>query len=210
MKECTFDAPVSFGDLSVSKRRFLYTPLFPGDLLKTRLPPFNDLAGIETLDFPGPGSYEIQAVFHSAGNPQEGLIWPIWRGEVYSKWLRLRLLPPSAQRVQEFRQRLGRCLKQQPCDDFRAVEYFRLVRDPKAAELLIEIFRRDYVSDPRIAEALANQEHTEVPGLLQELAQSPKLDSRTRDYFLSILERIRTEQRQPCSERIDDAKSPSE
>ena len=199
-EHCSYNITPSSDELAKSTRRLLYTPLFPGDRLTVKLPPFNDLAGMQTLDLPGPGTFEIQAIFHSQGESQEGLIWPIWRGEASSPWLSIRVVPPTSARLHDFRQRLRACLDSEPCDDYRAIEYFRLVKDSRATPLLLEIFRRDFASNPRIVEALANQDLPGSAAVIEQVAHTSSLDSSIKNYFESVAQRIRSGTVHPCDQ----------
>jgi len=186
--ECTVEVTSSHFDISAGDYRYFLVPLLVGDALEIGLPSFNDLAGLDTLILRQVGRYTIQATWTSTGAAELASAAPIWRGVIASERLTIELLPPDPSRATVYEEAIDVCLSEAACDEFEAIEYFRIVKAPRVAHKLRRLLLRDYESNPRIAEAVANQGGlADVQALMNMavLTTSPELHS----YFLLLARR---------------------
>lgn len=182
---CNTDTGFWHFDIATEDLRFLVVPLLSGDAIELGLPSFNDLAGLDTLVLRRPGRYHLQARWRSRGPSSIGGYSVVWRGVVKSEPFTIELLPPSEKRLSYYRERLKGCLEQPICFDLEAIEYFRIVRDPGVAEMLRCLLQRDHETNPRIAEAVANQGGPADIEMLRALADRTSWPE-SRSYFLDL------------------------
>lgn len=193
---CVRESPPLHYDAEVESLRLMFVPLLHGDRLEGDLAAFNAPGLLNLTD---PGEYSVRATFVSEGLRHLGLLWPVWRGRVDSGDLRLIVKPPEESTLEAWRDRLRRCLAQVPCEDWKAVAYFRLVRDRQAREVLERLFDRDYEVNPMIAEALAHQLEPSESEVIRRIAERSRYVE-LRDTYLAIAERVRTRGQDPCAE----------
>lgn len=183
---------------SLEDLRFSYTSLFPEDRLETTLFPLNTLEGEILLDLPGPGRYTLTATFTSEGPAAEGMVWPIWRGEATSPPVEIEVRQPSPETIAPWKERLRRCAAEEPCGDFEALGYFRLVRAPDVAGLIRTIVGREPGPHSINARALVKQGRPEDAAFLEEIARRPGLEARLRDHYLELARELRASAANPC------------
>jgi hypothetical protein len=97
----------------------------------------------------------MSATFTSAGDDVVGVLFPVWRGTVRSDAVDVTLLQPSEPTLAGRRARLEAC-QRGGCTDSAPIEYFRHVRDLKAAEILLTLLPI-YPESPAIFPAIVNQ-----------------------------------------------------
>lgn len=192
---CTFEVGHAHFDQPMEYRELSCLPLFPGDRFTRPLPPINELAGGDFLSLPCKGSYSIEATYRSPSSLLHSANPWLFRGSVSAPPVLLDLAEASEESRVIWRARLEACLKEPVCEDMAAIEYFRLVRDPKAAVLLRELFSRDYYENPRLVEALVAQGNMDDVEVIQRAATDPRLTSGLREYFLGMTTAL---QEEPC------------
>lgn len=183
---------------SLEDLRFSYTPLLPEDRLETTLFPLNTREGEILLDLPGPGRYTLTATFASEGSAAEGMVWPIWRGEATSAPVEIDVRQPSPETIAPWKERLRRCAAEEPCGDFEALGYFRLVRAPDVADLIRTIVGKEPGLHSINARALVKQGRPEDAAFLEEIARRPGLETRLRDFYLELARELRAAAAGPC------------
>jgi hypothetical protein len=183
-QDCRIEGGFSHFDVEVDSLHLFYAPLHPGERLEIPLPQFNDLIGMDTLTIAEKGEFRIQARIMSKGIKNKFVdVGPLWKGVAVSPEITIILVAPSDEKLSAYRTRLDVCSDEvQTCFDIEAIEFFRLVRDPQAAQTLRLLLRRDYKENPRIAEAVAHQGAPEDQELLLALAEEAQ-DSSLREYF---------------------------
>lgn len=172
---CVVDLPQVHFYLPPESIRFFFFPLLEGRVLEERIR-LNDVR-TRFFEFPlrSPGVYELQATLVSE---KVDARWsPVWQGLAASKPEALRLEGARTDSLATWRAGLTRCL----AGDCQAMEgatnYFSLVRDSEAADLLARIFRSKPM--PSVAHALAAQRRQEDASVLRGYAKTlPIADQR--------------------------------
>jgi len=165
-----------------------FTRLLPGDRLIQSM----TLNGAGTeLFVPGPGTYHIEATFRSEGPEAASGQAPVWRGFVRSSEVELQIIPPNPAKLETKRRALQNSLETGE-KDFDAIAYFRLVRDPEVANLLVRLLERSVI-DPLLLEAIAHQNRPSDAPALERAAASASLPqyAMVADYARELAKRLR-------------------
>jgi hypothetical protein len=189
--ECRYSVePVHF-DMDASARESMFTKLLPGDRLIQGPFRLSDPEGLSDRLIPGPGTYTVQATFHSEGPLTYRESNPVWRGTVKSSEGRLRISPPTISSLERWRGLLQASLKTGEPDSI-ALNYFRLVRDPVAADLLVNLLKQ-HPENPFVVEAIANQQRPGDASILDGIAQAVGRtgDSKSPEYLRTLAARLR-------------------
>jgi hypothetical protein len=146
-------------DRDVAARRFDFIALRPQQIFESPILGVNDPAAdsLPILRLTEPGAYEVFARYTSRGSTEEGVLWPIWRGVAVSPVQRITLEPPSPSSLDEQRRALATCAGDVHDCEASLIGYFRVVRDDRAANILIEMLDHTDVPIPSLVEAVANQ-----------------------------------------------------
>jgi hypothetical protein len=163
--------PVHY-DRASEDLRFDYIPVTPGNEIEVN-------AGLGICPEAGglwlgsAGIYTLHAEFHSEASYIEGSFYPIWSGNLRSNDLTFVLIDPSQARIQQWRDKLKRCINSEYCGDmFSIAGYFTLVHDPQAADMLIKLVEKTpQLAASEIGEAIVSQNRAEDASFLKILAE---------------------------------------
>jgi hypothetical protein len=190
---CTYESEPQHFDMDLASRRFLFMPLMKDDTFDEREFVLNDPRswGGPALVLPTIGIYHLWAVFTSQGSPVAGPLWPVWRGSAQTREIQTTVEGPDARTVAEWRSRLKSCLNES-CHDFSAIEYFRLVRDGEAAELLAALLKR-HSGNRWLVGAVVRQGRAQDASLLEAEAEVTTLGQGWRSVLLEGAKQLRGE-----------------
>ena len=101
------------------------------------------------------------------------------------------MTPPNPLRLRRMRAALRRSDTSGDVD-FEAIEYFRLVRDPAAADLLVALLSKTEIN-PLLLEAVVHQNRVADAPVLEQVAAAGQLprDAATADYARELASRLR-------------------
>jgi hypothetical protein len=193
---CVYRLPAIHFDVAASVRSSMFTRLLGGDRLIQELFRFADPESIGESFLSGPGPYMFQATFRSEGPSVASAQGPVWRGFVQSPEVRIVITPPSLARVERMRTALRSGLQTGDVDA-TSLKYFRLVKDPTAADLLVALL--DKVPDnPFLLDAVAHQSRMSDGAALDRAAASATLgrDATMAAYARDLAKRVRSSS--PC------------
>jgi hypothetical protein len=172
----------------VSERATRRMRLFAGNRRWQKLTLDNPVAFGSTLSLPGPGAYMFRATFRSEGSGVDGGQNSFWRGFVQSPEVRIVVRSPSMARTVRNRASLRTSVRTK-YTDLKAVEYFQVVKDPIAADLLVELLRRE-PDNTAILDAVAHQGR-----LIDVTALDTALEATServfREYTMKLAQRLR-------------------
>jgi hypothetical protein len=146
-----------------------------------------------TLSLPGPGAYMFRATFRSEGSGVDGAQNSFWRGFVQSPEVRIVVRSPDMARTERNRASLRASVNTE-YTDLKAVEYFQVVKDPIAADLLVELLRRE-PDNTSILDAVAHQKRLSDAAALDTAAEATS-DGVSREYTMKLAQRLRSPD--PC------------
>ena len=180
-----------------ARERLYNVPLLLGRALVERVV-FNDLERVGEPNLPlDPGKYALSAILvDSASHGTQGA--PQWQGRAVSNELTIEILPPEAAVLAEWRDKLKMCVDslapgavRLPPDYIKIVEYYSLVRDPKAADLLWALQSR-VEWDWAPMGAIAFQRRCEDLARIEALRESLSYDTEDgRAFVSSVLDEVR-------------------
>jgi len=115
-------------------------PLRPGDSYSRALPiPLNDLHATLGEGWLGePGTYRMRVRYDSGRSSRESSK-PIWHGTQTSEWTNVHLRPPDDQERAHRLKDLERCIGSEACDAVDLANFYRVVRDEPASDLLLRL-----------------------------------------------------------------------
>jgi len=177
---------------------FTFVSLLPGERLVTEVVFNDPLAqGLPSLPFPGPGQYRISAHFTSAGQGKVGYAAPVWRGELTTDEHLVEVPAPDPKALMSWRNKLEKCLELSDPSLCDAVEFFRIVSDGASLPTLRELLYRwpDY---DRIAEAVFSTGTEEAADLLLEVSRRDDVLEPFKSFYEDLAEQLRRSEVPPC------------
>jgi hypothetical protein len=163
--------------------------LFPGNHRWQRLTLDDPEAFTGTLSLPGPGVYMFRATFRSEGSGVDGAQTSFWRGFVQSPEVRIVVRSPSMRRTDRNRASLRTSIHSGYTNQ-QAVSYFQGVRDSIAADLLVELLRKE-PDNTLILDAVAHQNRLSDATALDTAAEATT-DRVFREYTMKLAQRLRS------------------
>ncbi len=180
-----------------ARERLYNVPLLQGRALVERVV-LNDLERVGEPNLPlDPGKYALSAILvDSASHGTQGA--PQWQGRAVSNELTIEILSPEAAVLAEWRDKLKMCVDsvtpgavRLPPDYIKIVEYYSLVRDPKAADLLWAL-QSKVEWDWAPMGAIALQGRCQDLARIEALRESPSYDTEDgRAFVRSLLDQVR-------------------
>lgn len=174
-----------------SYRTPVHTQLLQTDTLVQRA---TLLREVNTIALPGPGHYTLEVTFRSEGPEAVGDISPIWRGFVRSPPAAIEVGQPDLRRLARERALLERDVKD-GAENYNTLEYFSIVKDGRAADLLIQLLNR-VEPHPLLLDIVASQGRLEDAQALDVAASRVQADPKLASYARELAAGIR--RRDPC------------
>jgi hypothetical protein len=197
--QCIYEITPIHYDRNIDDVRFDLVPLSSGDTFERTLTPINDVASgsYPMLRIPGPGQYRVWATYLSKDRLNNGNISPFWQGTVESPKISIIFERPPQKKVEDALNSLSKCISGRSCAE--AVQYFRLVRSPQAAELLSKLLLKDPfdAESTQIADALAFQGRKADSVIFEELSLRTNGIESIRSYYATLSQKLRATD--PCA-----------
>jgi hypothetical protein len=186
---CIVNLPETHVYMPPDSARFFFFPLMQGRALEERVRVNDARRGFLAFPLRSLGTYEVQATFVSDKTDSR----PVWRGTALSKRVTIRLEGPKVDSLAGWRASLARCLAGDCQKVEGAINYFTIVRDPEAAELLSTLLRNNVL--PSVVDAVVAQRRREDAAIIREYAKNVPVASQRSYYERAALE---AGQADPC------------
>lgn len=131
---------------------------------------------------PMPGEYGVRVLYDSDRSSREASKW-IWRGRAASNPSTVWIKPPEPGALTDHKQQLSACVGNGACDTLRLANFYSVVRDNAAADLLVRLLS-DRLYDIWLLDAIVFQSRASDAEQLRELA-SRVSDLTIRQQFLN-------------------------
>jgi len=168
---------------------FKYVPLLPNSSYEWIVPAtINEISAIpETAMMLEPGAYEVRLQYRSA-RTDESTTEPVWIGSTTSNKQTVIISPVPTEELARWRSQIAACLRSHDCDTVAAANFYRAVRDPAAADSLLDLLEQSPLS-VWLLDAVVHQGKASGAERLRRLSEAVP-DPAVRQMYLAAAKRL--------------------